>query len=285
MTSFIEFARAQGVEVENLYASERIHRCSTTAHPRSRNGAFFFDGQRGWVQNWETGEGVVWWNDPTVKPWTEADKGAWVAKRRAAEDARREAHQRAAVRAAELIAQAVPDTHGYLRAKGFPEHKGLVLTEGGLLVPMRDVATNVLVGAQVIRLEENRWQKRMLAGMRAKGAVFVIGARRAPEFVLCEGYVTGLSIEAAARLLRLNLSVVVCFSAQNLVHVAGLVTGPKFVFADNDLSKTGEEAAIATGLPWVMSPAAGEDANDLHQRQGLLAVCKLIMQARATRST
>lgn len=281
MSGFITFALAHGVEIGDLYASDRIGRCPTTAHPRSKNGAYWFDGTRGWVQNWEHGDTVQWWNDPLAKPWTEADKAAWAEKRRAAAAERLQAQQRAADRAAELVASAVPGEHGYLRAKGHAEQKGLVLPDGALLVPMREVQSNVLLGAQVIRLEDNRWTKRMLPGMRAKGAVFVLGSRRAPETVLCEGYATGLSLVCALRQLRLNASVMVCFSALNLVHVAGLAAGRRIVFADHDASKTGEQAAVATGLRWVMSPVEGEDANDLHQRAGLLAVSSLLLRARA----
>ena len=284
MNDFIAFAHSHGAAIRELHPSDRIRRCPTIAHPRSTNGAYWFDGTRGWVQNWETDGGPQWWNEPSARPWTEADKRRWAAQRQAADEDRLRDQHRAAARAGELIAQAVPDAHGYLKTKGFPETKGLVLPSGGLLVPMRDVATNVLVGAQVIQLAENRWRKKMLPGTRAKGAVFVIGPRRAPEYVLCEGYATGLSIQAAVQLLRLKLSVVVCFSAQNLVHVAALVGGRRFVFADNDASETGARAATATGLPWVMSPDIGEDANDLHLRAGLLAVSKLVMQARTNRS-
>jgi phage/plasmid primase-like uncharacterized protein len=281
--SFAAFSRAHGLEIHDLHPSARIHRCPTTVHPRSRNGAYFYDGTHGWVQNWETGEGVQWWNDPAAKPWTDENKAQWAAQRRGAREARLRTQERAAAQAADLIAEASPETHGYLMAKGFPDTKGLVLPDGGLLIPMRDVATNALLGAQVVRLEENEWRKRMVPGMRAKGAVFVIGPRRSREFVLCEGYATGLSLNAAIRLLGLSISVMVCFSAHNLTHVAALTRGRRVVFADHDASCTGELAAMATGLPWVMSPVMGEDANDLHQRKGTLAVAKLLMQLRSTR--
>lgn len=281
MTTFTAFALAHGVEIGDLFASDRIRRCPTTAHPKSRNGAYWFDGSRGWVQNWEHGDSVQWWNDITAKPWTEADKSAWLARRKTAEAERIRNQQRAADRAATLIATARQDTHGYLRARGFPDHKGLVIDDGRiLLVPMRDVSSNALLGTQQIFLENNCWEKKMLPGMRAKGAVFLIGSRRARETWLVEGYATGLSVAAAIHQLRMDASVTVCFSAQNLIHIAGLLKGRRFVFADNDQSGTGARAAEATGLPWTMSPTLGDDANDLHQRAGLLAVARLLMETR-----
>ncbi len=84
----------------------------------------------------------------------------------------------------------------------------------------------------------------------------------------------------ALRQLRLNASVVVCFSAHNLTHVAVAMTGRRFVFADNDTSGTGQRAAVATGLPWTASPVDGEDANDLHARAGTMALAKLLMEVR-----
>ena len=47
--TFIDFARAHGVEIDpnRLYPSDRIKRCGTVERPRSGNGAYFYDGQRG----------------------------------------------------------------------------------------------------------------------------------------------------------------------------------------------------------------------------------------------
>lgn len=286
MTTFTAFALAHGVEIGDLYASDRIRRCPTTAHPRSRNGAYWFDGNRGWVQNWEHGDSVQWWNDPAAKPWADVDKAEWAARRRIAQAERRRVQQRAAARAAELVAQAVPTEHGYLRAKGFADARGLVVEDGRtLVIPMRDISTDALVGAQRIELVDNKWQKRYLTGQRTTGAVFVLGPRKAAEIWLVEGYATGLSVERALRQLRIPASVMVTFSAQNLVYCAQHTTGRRLVFADHDLSGTGEKVAIATGLPWVMSPTVGEDANDLHQRAGLLTVCRLVMRARTPHFT
>ena len=278
---FSDFARAHGVEIGDLRTGDKIFRCGTTNHPRSSNGAYFFDGRRGWIQNWETGEAVAWWNDPTAQPWTEADKREWAMRRRTAEDDTRRNQEQAARRAQGIIDAAIPSPHEYLKAKGFPELKSLTNQDGAdLIIPMRDVRNNALLGAQVIRLVDNTWQKKMIPGMRAKGAIFRIGPSRAIETILCEGFATGLSIDAACRMMRLNAAVLVCFSASNMQHIASMTTGRRFVFADNDASLTGEKAAQATGLPWVMPDQVGEDANDLHQRAGIMAVSKLIHHAK-----
>lgn len=283
--SFVDFARAHGVEIDpaSLYASERIRRCPTTDKPKSTNGAFFWDGGRGWVFNWSGEARVQWYDDPQAKPWTEAEKQAWAAKRRAASREHERRQQGAAHHAATLLRTTVPQPHDYLIRKGLPLVDGLVLPDGALLVPMRSLNTNELQGAQVIRWvpEEMKWDKKMVPGMRAKGAVLRLGSKTALETILCEGYATGLSIEFAARQMRLNASVLVCFSDSNMVHVASLLTkGRRIVFADHDTSGAGERAARETGLPYCMSPFEGEDANDVHKRGGLLPVCALLMEAR-----
>ena len=180
----------------------------------------------------------------------------------------------AARRAQEILETATPGEHAYLKEKGFADVAGLVLPDSALFVPMRHWKTNALQGAQIIRADGDAWGKKMLPGMRAKGAVLRLGNGR--EAILCEGYATGLSIEMAARRLCLSASVLICFSAGNLAHVGSLLSGRRYVFADND--PAGIKAA--QGLPYCMSPVPGEDANDLHEREGLVSVCKLLMEVR-----
>lgn len=283
--SFVDFARAHGVAIDpgKLFASERIRRCPTTDHPRSTNGAYFWDGRRGWVFNWSGEARVQWYEDPSAKAWTEAEKDAWRRKRIAANSAHEADQRAAALRAAELLRSTVPGPHDYLIRKRLPKVDGLVLPDGALLVPMRNLFTNELQGAQVIRWSPAamQWEKKMLPGMKAKGAVLRIGPKTAIETILCEGWATGLSIELAARQMRLNAAVLVCFSDSNMVHVASLLNkGKRLVFADNDKSGAGERAARETGLPYCMSETEGYDANDEHARGGLMPVCELLMKAR-----
>lgn len=283
MNGFIDFARAYGLEIDptKFYASDKIRRCGTVEKPRSLNGSYLWDGQRGWAFNWSGEARVIWYEDPNAKPWTDAQKREWMDKRKTANASRETEYEKAAQRAYTTLKAAKSAKHDYLHLKGFPDLEGLVL-EDSLLVPMRNVVTNNLQGYQRIFWDEasRKWDKKMLLGMRARNAVMFMGDRRAEEVWLCEGYATGLSILHALRSVGLKASVVVCFSATNMVAVADQIGGQRYVFADNDESKTGEKSAMQTELPWTMADTVGFDANDLHKKDGLFAVVGKIMTLR-----
>jgi len=282
--SFINFARAHGVDIDPsaLYPIDRIRRTGTVDKPRSGNGAYFWDGQRGWVMDWSGEAKVIWYEDPTAKPWTDEQKREWVTKRQAANASRDRSYDTAAAKAFTTLNAAKSLPHDYLHLKGFPDLAGLVL-EGTLLIPMRNVVTHKLQGYQSVSWDEieRKWVKKMLLGMRAKNAVMFMGDRDATEVWLCEGYATGLSLHLALRSVGLKASVVVCFSASNLIQVADQIKGKRYVFTDNDASQTGEKSAVSTGLPWTMANQVGWDANDVHKNEGLFAVVRLIMALRS----
>ena len=281
--SFIDFARAHGVAIDpsRLYASDKIKRCGTVERPNSGNGAYFWDGQRGWVMDWSGEARVIWYEDKNAKPWTDEEKRLWAAKRASAATEQEKRYQNAAFQADVTLRSAKYDHHPYLELKGFKETRGLVL-EDKLLIPMRNVSNNKLQGYQSIRWVpgEMKYEKKMLTGMRAKNAVLYLGDRSAPEAWLVEGFATGLSVRHALRSVGLPAAVVICFSASNMIQVADQIKGNRFVFADNDESKTGEKSAMATGLPWTMADQVGWDANDLHLRDSLFAVVGKIMECR-----
>jgi phage/plasmid primase-like uncharacterized protein len=260
--------------------SRRIDGARRFAHPKSDNGAYLWDGERGWAMAWD-GDGEMHWFGGT-REWTEDDKREWKAERERERAKEAQKHRRAETQAAELLRDCELRPHGYLKLKGFPEHKALCTSDDALVVPMRDMQTNALRGAQLIRWQpdDRKWEKKMLPGMKAKGAVLRLGPPKPRETILCEGYATGLSIEAAANQQRLNAAILVCFSDSNMVHVAPMVRKPAFVFADNDKSEAGERAAKATGLPYCMADVVGWDANDLHYERGLMAVCSQLLEVR-----
>lgn len=286
MTTFIDFARAHGVQIEpsRFMPGERIRRCGTVDKPKSTNGAWYWDGSRGFVWNWSGEARPQWFEDQNAKPWTDAEKRAWALRQQTDKATREAGYKNAALRADIALRSAKLQTHNYFEFKGFKDELGFVAEDGSLLIPMRALSGR-LQGLQVIRWieDERRYEKKMTPGMRAKGAVFRIGRPQAPETILVEGYVTGLSVASAQRSVGMPASVLVTFSDSNMVHVAPMVQGRCMVYADNDKSGAGERAAKETGLPYCMSDTVGNDANDDHQSIGLIAVAKKIMEVRMRR--
>jgi len=279
--SFIDFARANGVDIDisRLYPSENIKRTGTVYKPKSTNGAYYWDGQRGWVFDWSGAATVIWYENPNAKPWTEEEKRAWMDRRRSQQSDQQKRYEKVGLQAEAILKSAKIDHHNYLEYKGFKDEKGLVLGDK-LLIPMRNVVTNKVTGYQAIVFdyETHKYDKKMLLGMKARNSVLFIGDRKGEEFWLVEGYATGLSLHQALRSCGLKASVVVCFSASNLVAVADQIKGKRFIFADNDASETGQKAAEITGLPWTMADEQGWDANDLHIKSGLFNVVAKIME-------
>jgi putative DNA primase/helicase len=268
---------SQGAESYNEKSAKAVWRSIGAAGKVGIGTLFHEAAANGWRDNGE--------HRGPLTELEEAEKRRARAARDAAtiaEDARKHRAYRAAAEAAQkVIEQSELKTHYYLNSKGLPDVVALV-SDQTLIVPMRNLETNQVQGMQTIDWlpGERRWEKKMAFGMRAKGAVLRLGNQRAKETFLVEGYATGLSIELALRRLRLNASVLVSFSASNLAYVATMIKGQAFVFADNDVSLAGETAAKKTSLPFCMSDVVGEDANDLHQRAGMVALCKMIIDVR-----
>lgn len=279
MSDFVSFARAHGLLLEDLRSDDQWHRTRTEDKPRKKNGAYVYDGRRGVVINFATMENGAVWRDGTNAG--HVDRAAIRAQRIISEAQKRARQQEARALAESMLKRAALGNHPYLTAKGFPLESGLVL-DGDLLIPMRDFALYRRVNS-IQRIAADG-TKLFLPGGKAKGSVFFIGPFMAKERWLVEGYATGLSVRAALRELHRDAQVVVAFSASNLAHVGRLVKELRptaYVMADNDVSGAGARAAEETGLQWVMPPQVGDDANDLHQREGLNALVKLIRAVRA----
>lgn len=171
-----------------------------------------------------------------------------------------------------LLKGAKIDHHPYLELKGFADHRGLVSGED-LLIPVRDLESyDQLISLQTIKPDGT---KRFLKNGRTRGGIYRLGSLGGAKRIwLCEGYATGLSIEAGAKRLPGPHVVIVCFSAGNLEYAARKFP-EAMVCADHDLSGAGERAARNTGLKWAMPTMVG-DYNDLHQQQGLHAVTEAL---------
>lgn len=277
MTTFIDFARAHGVLIQQLPPVGVWRRYPTEDKPRHRNGAIRYLESHGFVQNWATMDGIALWKSDADSP---------VAQQRArqvVQQAEREVSQaraKAAQRAAWVLGQCNTRTHAYATAKGFPEAVLNVWSRDGediAVIPMR--VGRDLVGCQLINAEG---EKKFLPGQRSSDAEFVID-NRGPH-VLCEGYATALSAQRALRNLKRKYTLHVTFSAGNMKKVAARLPGG-VVLADNDASGTGERAAREIGWPYWMSDAVDEDANDFDVRCGSFALAqglaKVLREARA----
>jgi putative DNA primase/helicase len=276
--TFIQFAESHGLIVDRLIEGRWV-RVKTTDKQRKRNGAYKYLGDIGFVQNHATMEEVAVWRNGSNAG--HMDKSALRAHR-VISDAQTAAKQaEARIKALDMIQRASIDKHPYLAAKGFPDEQGFIL-DGEFLIPMREFRRYRQLNS--LQRISSTGSKLFLPGGKAKGSVFLIGPSSTSERWLVEGYATGLSVRSALRELRRDAQVVVCFSASNLAHIGRLVSGMSgkaFVMADNDKSEAGTRAALESGLPWVIPPKQGMDANDFHRCEGLRALVSLIRNERA----
>ena len=240
--------------------------------------------------NWQTGQSSTVWlkdaNSPAVRKQIRQD-----IQKQQADRIRRT--QEAASIAARIVAAAELRTHDYLAAKGFPDELALVVDAsavakigGRYLVP--DVGgAAVVVPARIgtaVRSVQLIWEsgeKKFLANGEMGGASHRIATGR--DCWHCEGFATGLTLRAALKALRLNASVLCCFSAANVETVTRGAQGKAYIATDNDKPQpllegfgAGEFYARRSGVPYLLPPSVGDDLNDIHQRDGLFAVQGLI---------
>lgn len=240
--------------------------------------------------NWQTGEKVsVSLNDGTEK----IDRREVKRKVEQEERKKKERAAKAAQIANDLVRAATLRTHPYLALKGFPEEKALVLDvaairhiggdylvdpgeQEAIIIPAR--AGNQIRSAQLI-FEQGR--KKFLYGGETAGTSHRIAVGR--DCWHCEGFATGLSLRSAFASFGYKATILCCFSASNVEVVSRTAQGRPFIAADNDKPQpqfkglgTGQYFAERSGVRFVMPPMIGEDFNDMHQREGLFAVQRLI---------
>lgn len=179
----------------------------------------------------------------------------------------------ARIKAWTILSNAKRQKYAYLEYKGFPETVGLVYEEN-LVIPMNCPSDNgkssYLAGLQLV----DEWGgKKFLYGQESKGATFTIGA--GTKKLLCEGYVTGLSIAKSVK--NMDITVIVCFSAKNMLLVSKRFNRC-YMVADNDKSLTGERVAQESGCKYWMSPVEGEDFNDYSRRVSLFVASQQLQK-------
>jgi putative DNA primase/helicase len=267
--NFEDFARAHGLMIRGVVAHKWIA-CPTTDHPHKMNGRYKFLGDVGWVQNWATmDKPSIWKTTENFQPSAQFKKEKMNHERE-----RAELQEKAAAKAGWIMHQTEIKKHPYLAKKGFPDEVMAVWdSEDGskLVIPMR--REGKIVGCQLISEEGD---KKFLYGQATKGASFVMDAKGLPIF--CEGFATGLSIQAVMRANKMRYCVYVCFSAGNMKTIAsGFANG--VVVADNDASNTGQRIAQEIGKPYWISPTVGQDFNDYFIEHGVFKASQSLKKA------
>lgn len=258
------------------------------------DGRVICDENRVTCVNWQTGDKTTVWlkEEPTVE-----DKRRYAQQRAKDRQDERARADRAARIAQRIMAASLPEQHPYLARKGFAGERPLVLGAdavaaigGDYLVP-ENARSAVVVPARIgalvtsVQLIWTDGTKKFLYGGEMGGASHRVAS--GTDTWLCEGFATGLSLRAALKGLGRRDTILVCFSASNIVKVAAAIAGRRWIAADHDAppkSKpdqfggigAGEFYALKAGAPYVMPPLEGMDINDMHQASGIFAVQKQI---------
>lgn len=273
---FVSFCQMHGVLVDHLPPAGSVHRYGTEAHKHSLNGAVMFDGDWGWVQNWETMTSpAIWFPKKTL---TEAEKAAYRQKVQAS--MKRDALRRHAAkqRMAERWNRLPPlrGSHPYLERKGLSMLgcSQLRIDKDLLVVPM--YRNGYLVSLQTISPDG---EKRFTKDCPAKGASLILRRRGSAITCFCEGLATGLTLFQCIPV----SSVVVCFNTAGLVDCSKAFRprGMAVVCADNDHVtaqkppfinpgiRAGTEAAANLGCGLAYPEGIeGTDFNDAMQEWG-----------------
>jgi putative DNA primase/helicase len=253
---FRQFAEQHGLIIDHVLLDKWV-RCPTTDKPRSKNGAYIWDGKRGAIQNWAIHEKPI----PFLSNEFSYTDPEWRKKKAKADEARALRQNKAILKASSMLDNAIKAKHPYMEKKGFPDDKQWVY-EGLLIIPMR--IDQRLVGCQTISADGT---KKFLYGQITKGAETIIDNKGV--HILCEGFATGLSIRRSLKAIKKRYTIHICFSASNIIQMAEKYNNCVIV-ADND--SVGLKTAIKTGRPYWVSDLEGEDANDYEKRNGSVAL-------------
>jgi phage/plasmid primase-like uncharacterized protein len=255
----------------------RIVRCPTQSDKPGRKSGwyiFFDDGlPAGEFGDWRTSECRTWCAKPEPSM-SAAELERLRYQREQARIAREADRIQRAVDAAQSAREKWDKAedataHPYLEKKGVRSF-GLKLLGGKLLIPLFD-ADGAIHGLQKI---DSTGEKRFTFGCEKKGKFFVLPGQG--KTAVCEGYATAASVHMAT-----GWTTLVAFDAGNLVSVASAwrethPDDPLVICGDAD--DAGRKGAQACGLPMLFPPGEGMDWNDVHTRDGLEALMRMLTQ-------
>lgn len=271
---FRSFCLSHGVVAPEVILPEKWMRVKTQDHQRKRNGSvkMFADGRVGLVMNWATMSSPAVWKEGGERE-TKLPDFREINSRRL-ERARITEKAKASALAYWNRCTPLRGPHPYLAGKdlGVEGCAGLRLgPQGELVVPMM-IAGKL---SSVQRIWEDG-SKKFWPDAPTKGATFTLWRKDSTVTILCEGLATGLTLYSAVT----QASVVIAFSAHNMVTVAGWMkpTGMVVIASDNDVdtqlktgSNPGLEAAQKAAKLWgcgiAIPDCRGSDFQDqMHER-------------------
>ena len=285
---------------KRVIADGRLHRFAPNGTPKDDAGWYvLYDGEipAGAFGDWRSGYQGKWsaaQNRQLTEAQRQRHRAQVKAAREQAEKDRLALEAQAAKRADRIWGRAKPvdPNHPYLRAKGIEPPGALRQYHSVLVVPVRDGKT--LTSLQFISADGS---KKFLKDSRTQGCYVGLG-KPADVIVIVEGLATAMSVRAAT-----GHAVVIAFSAGNLTPVAKAVRerfpDATLVYApDNDPSRTNnhghevglrgqraaEQAVKETGGVACLPDQAGDDWNDVQQRDGLEAVRSAFAKALSARA-
>lgn len=186
---------------------------------------------------------------------------------------RKEIQKKAALEAKDIYERsAIAKDHPYLLGKGINNADGIAKIDSKgktLILPIycySEVGTKEIISIQFIQEDGSKSFKKDCS---TSGGFLEIGKPNGTTF-LCEGFATGMSIHKAT-----NCHVVVAFNAGNLPKVATHFPS-SIIVADNDSSGVGEKYALQSGLPYILIPTLGMDANDYAAKFGKAELSTLL---------
>lgn len=211
--------------------------------------------------NWKTGE-VVFFSNKKKEESNALSREAVIERTRAEVEKIQLASRNKAKELYDTLPPASADQE-YLVRKRIKAVEGIRQEGKSLVIPGLDSKGQL----QTIQHILPNGEKRFFIGCTTTGAYFVIG-KISKQMYLVEGYATGYSVYEAT-----GSGVVVAFNAGNLepASKAFLSSHPDvslIVVADNDIPREGEKKGVGelkaekTGLPYILIPKQGMDAND-----------------------
>lgn len=253
-----------GVTPRAIKEDGKIHRFEIDK-PGDKSGWYvFYDDTKfpcGVFGNWRTGEQFKWFAKDDSK--LTYEDSCFIRERvENAEAQKLELYKVTADIAEDLyykLDQATDD-HPYLVKKQIKANEFVKVTNGDnkLVLPVFQLIDGEFKITSLQFIDENG-QKKFFKDGDPKGGFMLIGDFTDKMF-MCEGFATGQSIYEST-----ELGTIVAFNAGNLVKVTNVLASMCSnitIVADNDESETGIKKANETGLPVILVPELGMDAND-----------------------